>query len=357
MLNKRLIIAITAMGSFAIPAVSSIAPVAQAQEFVSTAADDASKQVIVDSPHVGDAKITGKVLVADGKNTQSVALLFRDRSHSEQITVTRENTLGSDLVAFEYTVPVSRPLERGETITVGIPGELQTFQTVTVQNRAITPETSPAPVPHPGNDQNPQVEQATPQPEDKSNPGNGQKPGAESDGAKPNDNEQQPEKGKKPEDADQKPGSQPESMNPAGESGPETAPKEPQTPGDKEQQKPESPEGPKAPENEGQKPGEEKKPEAPKTPEDKDKQPETPKNPGKEPKDPQVPGGEGKKPEVDKDALQGSSNIGDFFKTLAALGGVAGIVSGIVNLFSQGSSGANFLQPLRDFLAQFNSKF
>ena len=108
------------------------------------------------------------------------------------------------------------------------------------------------------------------------------------------------------------------------------------------------------PENKGMKPGD-KKPEDQKPSEEK--KPEAPKAPEKKPEGPKLPGEGGKKPEIDKGALQGSSNIGDFFKTLAAIGGVVGVVSGVVKLFTQGFNGAHFLQPLRDFLAQFNIKF
>lgn len=340
-LNKRVVVAIAALGSLAVPSVSAISPVAHAQEIAPVVANDASKQVIVDQPRVGDAKITGKVLLADGQNTQSVTVLFRQRQHSEQMQVTREGTAGTDLVAFEYTVPTSRPLQEGETVTVGIAGNLQTFQTVTVQ-KALTPETSPAPVPDPGNEQKPEVEQPTPQPQDK---------------------EQQPEGGNKPGEGQQSPMPEDE-KKPEGEAKPEG---EQQAPSPEAQKKPEAdeqkPTEPKTPENEGMKPGdkkpegpkpsEEKKPEAPKAPE---KEPEVPKAPEKKPEGPKRPGEDSKKPEIDKGALQGSSNIGDFFKTLAAIGGVVGVVSGVVKLFTQGFSGPHFLQPLRGFLAQFNIK-
>ena len=331
MLNKRVVVAIAALGSLAIPSVSALSPVAQAQEIAPVVADDASKQVIVDQPRVGDAKITGKVLVTEGKNSQSVALLFVGRSHNEHVQATRESTTGSDLVAFEYTVPTSRPLQEGEAITVGIPGNPKTFQTVTVQ-KALTPETSPAPVPAPGNEQNPEVEQPAPQPQDK---------------------EQQPEDGNKPGEGQQSPMPEDEKEL-EGEAKPEG---EQQAPNPETEKKPEAdeqkPTEPKTPENEGMKPGD-KKPEGPKPSEEK--KPEAPKAPEKKPESPKLPGEGSKKPEIDKGALQGSSNIGDFFKTLAAIGGVVGVVSGVVKLFTQGFSGPHFLQPLRGFLAQFNIK-
>lgn len=364
MLNKRVVVAIAALGSLAIPSVSTISPVAHAQEIAPVVADDASKQVIVDQPRVGDAKITGKVLLEDGQNTQSVTVLFPQRLHSEQVQVTREGTAGTDLVAFEYTVPTLRPLQEGETVTVGIAGKTNTFQTVTVQ-KALTPETNPAPVPDPGNEQKPEVEQPAPQPQDKeqqpeggNKPGEGQQSPMPEDGKKPEgeakpEGEQQvpnPETEKKPEADEQKPAGDAEDTKPGDKD---------KQPGGKEQQpeKPgmseNKPADPKTPENEGMKPGE-NQPEGQKPSEEK--KPEAPKAPEKKPEAPKLPGEGGKKPEIDKGALQGSSNIGDFFKTLAAVGGVVGVVSGVVKLFTQGFSDAHFLQPLRGFLAQFNIK-
>lgn len=364
MLNKRVVVAIAALGSLAVPSVSAISPVAQAQEIAPVVADDASKQVIVDQPRVGDAKITGKVLLEDGQNTQSVTVLFPQRLHSEQVQVTRQGTAGTDLVAFEYTVPTLRPLQEGETVTVGIAGKTNTFQTVTVQ-KALTPETNPAPVPDPGNEQKPEVEQPAPQPQDKeqqpeggNKPGEGQQSPMPEDGKKPEgeakpEGEQQvpnPETEKKPEADEQKPAGDAEDTKPGDKD---------KQPGGKEQQpeKPgmseNKPADPKTPENEGMKPGE-NQPEDQKPSEEK--KPEAPKAPEKKPEAPKLPGEGGKKPEIDKGALQGSSNIGDFFKTLAAVGGVVGVVSGVVKLFTQGFSDAHFLQPLRGFLAQFNIK-
>lgn len=305
MLNKRVVVAIATLGSLAIPSISAISPVTQAQEIAPVVADDASKQVIVDQPRVGDAKITGKVLVTDGQNTQSVTVFFPQRQHSEQVQVTREGTAGTDLVAFEYTVPTLRPLQEGETVVVGIAGNPQTFQTVTVQ-KALTPEVQPAPEGE-------------------------QKPGKQPEMEKP-ETPKPGEKEQQPEVAPEKPGQ------------PETTPQEPQ-----------QPEAPRpAPE-------EEKKPEV--------KKPETPK-PAPAPKPMPKPEGEQKpapkpspapegeqKPEIDKDMLQGSSTVGDLFKILAALGGVAGLISGVVKLLTLGSGSANFLQPLRGFLSQFNIRF
>ncbi|OBA52361.1 hypothetical protein [Corynebacterium sp. EPI-003-04-2554_SCH2473622] len=370
MLNKRVVVAIAALGSLAIPSVSTISPVAHAQEIAPVVADDASKQVIVDQPRVGDAKITGKVLVADGQNTQSVTVYFPQRQHSEQVQVTRKGTVGTDLVAFEYTVPTLRPLQEGETVTVGISGKTNTFQTVTVQ-KALTPETNPAPVPEPGNEHKPEVEQPAPQPQDKeqqpeggNKPGEGQQSPRPEDGKKP-EGEQKPEGEAKPEGEQQVPNPETEKkpeadeQKPAGDAEDTKPGDKDKQPGGKEQQpeKPgrseNKPADPKTPENEGMKPGE-NQPEGQKPSEEK--KPEAPKAPEKKPESPKLPGEGDKKPEIDKGALQGSSNIGDFFKTLAAIGGVVGVVSGVIKLFTQGFSDAHFLQPLRGFLAQFNIK-
>ena len=327
MLNKRVVVAIAALGSLAIPSVSAISPVAQAQEITPVVAEDASKQVIVDQPRVGDAKITGKVLVADGQNTQSVTVFFPQRQHLEQVQVKREGTAGTDLVAFEYTVPTLRPLQEGEPVSVGLAGNLQTFQTVTVQ-KALTPEAQPAPAPEPAPNPAPQPE--TPKPE-------GEKPA--------------PAPSPAPE-SEQKPAPKPGVENP-----------ETPKPGEKEQQPEVTPEKPGQPETTPQEP---QQPEAPRpAPEEEKKpevkKPETPKPEGEKPAPapkPETPKPEGgKKPEIDKDMLQGSSTVGDLFKNLAALGGVAGLISGVVKLLTLGSGSANFLQPLRGFLSQFNIRF
>lgn len=322
MLNKRVFAAAVLSVSLVVPSV------AQAEPAVSQAGSNAANDGGVNAEQVGlfnvelkvnpikagDKKISGMVIMAKEQVEQQINVVFPN-AQTASTTVQKTQHSFAEAVEFEISVQDAVTLREGETVMLAPVASLKNsgegkkfvVTTVTVQPAVAVESEKPSPAP------TPIPEPETPKPD-------------------------QPEP---PQDGQQTP-------NPdAGE----------QTPGDKEQQKPESPEDPKTPENEGQKPGEEKKPEAPNAPEDKDKQPEPPKNPGKEPKDPQVPGGDGKKPEVDKDALQGSSTIGDFFKTLAALGGVAGIVSGIVNLFSQGSSGANFVQPLRDFLAQFNSKF
>ena len=316
MLNKRVFAAAVLSVSLVAPFVS---PLSQAQTSV-LQSDEAraaheSSVTRADPIKAGAKTITGRIGLRNPGETVKIKALFLNQVHTEPTTVSKSASEVPELVEFLIKVPDLQVLKEGDKVQIGPEGEPSRQVVVTVQPADAQGDGNPAPAPSPAPGVN------TP------NPGGTTKPG--------------------PGQSTPMPLPKPENNKP------ETTPKGPQEPGEKDN----LPKGPKAPENEGQKPGEEKKPEAPNAPDDKDKKPEAPKKPGKEPKDPQVPGGEGKKPEVDKDALQGSSNIGDFFKTLAALGGVAGIVSGIVNLFSQGSSGANFLQPLRDFLAQFNSKF
>lgn len=106
-----------------------------------------------------------------------------------------------------------------------------------------------------------------------------------------------------------------------------------------------------APDHSGEQQPEDKQPEQ-KTPEQK-----TPEKPGnsKTPA-PKVPG-DTKNPGVDKDGVQGSSSVGDLFKTLAAIGGVIGLITGVGKILFQGTRGLDFLQPLRGFLSQFNIRF
>ena len=361
MLNKRVVVAIATLGSLAIPSVSAISPVAQAKEIAPVVADDASKQVIVDQPRVGDAKITGKVLVTDGQNTQSVTVFFPQRQHSEQVQVTREGAAGTDLVAFEYTVPTLRPLQEDETVVVGIAGNTQTFQTVTVQ-KALTPEVQPAPEGEQKPGKQPEMEKPeTPKPGEKEQQPEvaPEKPGQPETTPQlpqqPEAPKPAPEEEKKPEvempapkpspapEGEQKPGKQPGVENP-----------ETPKPGEKEQQPEVTPEKPGQPETTPQLP---QQPEAPRpAPEEEKKpevkKPETPK-PAPAPKPMPKPEGE-KKPGNDEGGLQGSSSIGDFFKTLAALGGLVGVVTGVVQFFTQGFGSSNFWQPLRDFISRFN---
>lgn len=123
---------------------------------------------------------------------------------------------------------------------------------------------------------------------------------------------------------------------------------EEETPAPKPSPAPEAP----APHN----PVPEKKPED-KQPEQKTPEQKTPEKPGN-PKTPtpKVPG-DTKNPGIDKDGVQGSSSVGDLFKTLAAIGGVIGLITGVGKILFQGTNGLEFLQPLRGFLSQFNIRF
>ena len=57
------------------------------------------------------------------------------------------------------------------------------------------------------------------------------------------------------------------------------------------------------------------------------------------------------------DEVEGSSQFGKVFGVIAGLGGLAALVAGATHWMSQNQDFAYFLQPLRDFLAQFNIKF
>jgi len=57
------------------------------------------------------------------------------------------------------------------------------------------------------------------------------------------------------------------------------------------------------------------------------------------------------------DDAVGSSKIGKVFGVIAGLGGLAALVAGATHWLNQNQDFAHFLQPLRDFLAQFNIKF
>ena len=73
-------------------------------------------------------------------------------------------------------------------------------------------------------------------------------------------------------------------------------------------------------------------------------------NPGageKMPKPPLPGGGSG----------EGSSNFGNIFGVISGLAGLATVVAGIAKIFNKNAGLARILQPLRDFLAQFNIKF
>ena len=73
-------------------------------------------------------------------------------------------------------------------------------------------------------------------------------------------------------------------------------------------------------------------------------------NPGadeKLPKPPTPGGGSG----------ESSSNFGNIFGVISGLAGLATLVAGIAKIFNQNLGLVRLLQPLRDFLAQFNIKF
>ncbi|OJI02358.1 hypothetical protein [Corynebacterium diphtheriae] len=56
-------------------------------------------------------------------------------------------------------------------------------------------------------------------------------------------------------------------------------------------------------------------------------------------------------------AGEGSSNFGNIFGVIAGLSGLAAVVAGVAKIFNQYSGFSQLLQPLRNFLAQFNIKF
>ncbi|AWR15867.1 hypothetical protein CIP107577_01140 [Corynebacterium diphtheriae] len=56
-------------------------------------------------------------------------------------------------------------------------------------------------------------------------------------------------------------------------------------------------------------------------------------------------------------AGEGSSNFGNIFGVIAGLNGLAAVVAGVSKIFNQNSGLSQLLQPLRNFLAQFNIKF
>lgn len=76
----------------------------------------------------------------------------------------------------------------------------------------------------------------------------------------------------------------------------------------------------------------------------------------------QAPGGGAgdnppKPPTSDGGAGEGSSNFGNIFGVIAGLCGLAAVVAGVAKIFNQNSGLSQLLQPLRNFLAQFNIKF
>ena len=62
---------------------------------------------------------------------------------------------------------------------------------------------------------------------------------------------------------------------------------------------------------------------------------------------------EGKKPGNDLSS-KGSSDAGKAIAAFAGLGGLAALVAGVAHLVNQNLGGVPFLQPIREFLAQFN---
>ena len=267
--------------------------------------------VKVDPVKVGDTKVTGTVLMKKEEKELTISAVFFPRLLTAKTTVDKSRFDVAEEVPFELAVPDSLVLEACQKITVGVHGQSDRQQTVNVlasgadsgeganpdqQNPEQPAPEKPAPeTPAP---ENPKPEQSAPEQQNPDNPAPGN-PGSE----------------KKPED------------NTPEQKTPEQGKPEPQVPG---------------------KPLPDKKPEG-KTPEQK--KPDDQKKPN-----PKNPGGQ-KNPELDQDGLQGSSNIGDVFKTLAAIGGVVGLIGGIFKLFTQTSSAPDFLQPLRGFLAQFNIRF
>lgn len=267
--------------------------------------------VKVDPVKVGDTKVTGTVLMKKEETDLPVSATFFPRVLSSSTKVEKSQFAAAEKVSFELPVPSSLVLEIGQEIVVGVQGQQDRQTKVTVQAADSGSTESPnpdqqnpeqsapeKPAPDTPAPENPQPDQSAPEQQNPDNPAPGN-PGSE----------------KKPEDKTPE-HKTPEQKNP-----------EPQAPG---------------------KPLPDKKPEE-KTPEQKkpdDQKKPNPKNPGDQ-----------KNPELDKDGLQGSSNIGDVFTTLAAIGGVVGLIGGIFKLFTQTSNAPDFLQPLRGFLSQFNIRF
>lgn len=267
--------------------------------------------VSVDPVKVGDTKVTGTVLMKKEEKELTISATFLPRVLLSSMKVEKSQFVAAEEVSFELPVPTSLVLEVGQEIVVGVQGQLDRQTKVVVQAadsgsaESLNPDQQnpeqPAPekpAPETPAPENPQPDQPEPEQQNPDNPAPGN-PGSE----------------KKPDD------------NTPEQKTPEQGKPEPQVPG---------------------KPLPDKKPEG-KTPEQKkpdDQKKPNPKNPGDQ-----------KDPELDKDGLQGSSNIGDVFKTLAAIGGVVGLIGGIFKLFTQTPNAPDFLQPLRGFLSQFNIRF
>ena len=285
----------------------------------------------------GDTAVTGQAWLHTPGQTRTVSAFFEAQATSGQTTVTNKHTDRPEIIDFTIQIPGPYVPKAGDVIIVGFDGDTSSQKHITVDAAPSLEEETPAPKPSPAPEapapHNPVPEK---KPED-STPDHGSEPQPKQpeNGNKPGEGDK-PEDGAKP-DAGSKPG--------AGKK-PDSQPQDPKLPEDAtpEDKKPDN----KAPENEQP---EDKQPEQ-KTPEQKT--PEKPGNP-KTPT-PKVPG-DTKNPGIDKDGVQGSSSVGDLFKTLAAIGGVIGLITGVGKILFQGTNGLDFLQPLRGFLSQFNIRF
>lgn len=312
MLNKRVLAAAIMSASLIAPVVS---PAAHAQNVTMQPGESQQSQVSVlqiDPVKEGATKITGRIGLQAPEETVKITALLMRQVHLLSTSVSKSSSDVPELVEFEIMIPSTHLPMAGDQIQIGPAGEPTKQQVITVLGSDSAEQQTPAPQPLP---------EPNPAPNTPAPGGDNSKPGADQ---KPENGQQdsKPESGQKPE------GGQPK---PEGE--------KPKPEGDQQESKPQGEHKPQ-----GENPGAGKKPEAPKDPENT-------------PKDPKLPGDNGKKPEIDKEMLQGSSTVGDLFKILAALGGAAGLISGVAKLLTQGSSSANFMQSIRDFFAQFGIKF
>lgn len=177
MIQKKVLAAAVVAASLVVPVASALAPAAQAKETSAYAAAQASKtnavdQVLVNTIHIGDKHITGKVEFAPGETSKEVGARFDRRSHLEKVAVTRENSGTTELVPFSIPIPSAYVLKDGEPITVGIIGHFDSLKPVFVEKR-ITPE-PPKPGQTPGGDNAPgQKPGVTPKPPQRPGGGNG----------------------------------------------------------------------------------------------------------------------------------------------------------------------------------------
>ena len=322
-----------------LPAYASAGEPAQASD--DRAAGDSARtsldNIYVHPVKAGDTAVTGQAWLHTPGQTRTVSAFFKAQATSGQTTVTNKHTDRPEIIDFTIQIPRPYVPKAGDVIIVGFDGDTSSQKHITVDAAPSLEEETPAPKPSPAPEapapHNPVPEK---KPED-STPDHGSEPQPKQpeNGNKPGEGDK-PEEGAKP-DAGSKPG--------AGKK-PDSQPQDPKLPEDAtpEDKKPDN----KAPENEQP---EDKQPEQ-KTPEQKT--PEKPGNP-KTPT-PKVPG-DTKNPGIDKDGVQGSSSVGDLFKTLAAIGGVIGLITGVGKILFQGTNGLEFLQPLRGFLSQFNIRF